>query len=134
MNIGITGTREGANAAQLEAMEEVLTALHPHEFHHGDCMGVDAQGHKIASSLRCVTVIHPPVEKKYRAYCDGIELMAPKEYLDRNRDIVDMTEILIAVPSGPEVVRSGTWSTVRYALKKNKVVILINTDGEKVMM
>ena len=46
----------------------------------------------------------------------------PKPYLDRNRDIVDACEVLLATPDGPERLRSGTWSTVRYARKIGKPV------------
>ena len=51
-------------------------------------------------------------------------------YLDgftetRNKDIVNSCDILIACPENDkEVIRSGTWSTIRYAKKINKTVLL----------
>ena len=38
-------------------------------------------------------------------------------YLERNKNIVNAVDFIIAAPDGPEKVRSGTWSTVRYAKK-----------------
>jgi predicted Rossmann fold nucleotide-binding protein DprA/Smf involved in DNA uptake len=53
-----------------------------------------------------------------------------KPYLARNRDIVLETIALIAAPAEPlEQIRSGTWSTVRFAKKQGKTVILILPDG-----
>jgi hypothetical protein len=141
VNIGITGTRNGATKEQLDAMGDLLETLCPYQVHHGDCVGVDEQFHEMANDLRMnchedkyFTVVHPPTDPKFRAFCVGEEILPEQPYLRRNRDIVRASDILIAVPSGPETLRSGTWSTVRYAIKHNKAVILINTDGEKVMM
>jgi len=42
------------------------------------------------------------------------QIPAPKPYLTRNKDIVRDTEMLVAAPADEtEVIRSGTWSTVR---------------------
>lgn len=47
-----------------------------------------------------------------------------------NRDIVAETDELIATPKGfQEERRSGTWATVRYALKARKPVTVIWPDG-----
>lgn len=51
--------------------------------------------------------------------------MVEKPYLKRNIDIVDNTDILIGCPSGEEIVRSGTWHTIRYAKKQNKKIMMI---------
>jgi len=54
----------------------------------------------------------------------------PKPYLERNHNIVDESELLIACPkSKEEELRSGTWATVRYARKKGVRIILIYPDG-----
>ncbi len=52
-----------------------------------------------------------------------------KEYLERDRDIVDATEALFATPDGPERAKSGTWYTVRYAVKTGKPVYICYPDG-----
>ena len=54
-----------------------------------------------------------------------------KPYLDRNKDIVDETNILMACPNkAEEVQRSGTWSTVRYARKVGKAVLIVYPSGK----
>jgi hypothetical protein len=54
-----------------------------------------------------------------------------KEYLDRNHDIVDSSDLLIAVSeSTVEVLRSGTWATIRYAKKLRKPIKIIYPDGK----
>jgi hypothetical protein len=52
-----------------------------------------------------------------RAFCQGDVVLTPRPYLVRNRHIVDASSVLIATPKGDEELRSGTWSTVRYARK-----------------
>jgi hypothetical protein len=59
------------------------------------------------------------------------EIAEDKDFLERNRDIVDRVEILIAAPEGPEVQRSGTWSTVRYARGKVIPIYLLRPKGER---
>jgi predicted Rossmann fold nucleotide-binding protein DprA/Smf involved in DNA uptake len=45
--------------------------------------------------------------------------------LVRNRAIVNSSGLLIAAPAGEEILRSGTWSTVRYARSKDKRVRIL---------
>jgi hypothetical protein len=100
-----------------------------HTFHHGDCVGADAEAHVIATVLGFETVVHPPKNEKLRAFCKGDLILEPRDYLARNHQIIDATDLLFAVPDGPETKRSGTWSTIRYARKvaepnTTRVVIL----------
>lgn len=53
-----------------------------------------------------------------------------KDYKVRDKDIVDMSERMIATPFCPEIARSGTWTTVRYARKKNKPLWIVMPDGQ----
>lgn len=98
------------------------------EFHHGDCIGSDAQAHEIAQAFGCKIVIHPPINPSKRAFCKGeITILEPRQYLDRNHDIVDACETLIATPkTSEEELRSGTWATIRYARKTGKNVIVLH--------
>jgi hypothetical protein len=74
--------------------------------------------------------IHPPTNEKYRALKKSPFINDPRPYLDRNKDIVDASHMLIAIPNSPkEEERSGTWSTIRYAQKKGVPVMLIYPDG-----
>lgn len=139
IKVGVTGTRYGISDLQmLEAKswlqkpfwgrDYVMT-----EFHHGDCVGADAQ---LASLVReyhpdAKIVGHPPDKEALRVFFESDETLPEKPYLARNKDIVDATEMLIGFPSEPEKQRSGTWSTIRYAVKQKKRVGVFNFDGTK---
>lgn len=127
MKIGFTGTQRGMTPAQQYEVAHLLTS--EDEFHHGDCVGADEQAHGLALILNIPIVRHLPWDEKKRAFCEGGEEVKPKPYLLRNHDIVDATDMLIATPAGPETVRSGTWSTIRYASKVGKPVLVVMPDG-----
>jgi hypothetical protein len=128
-DIGFTGTQSGMTLAQKIMVAKQIAALHPVEVHHGDCIGADSDFHKICEKQDKYIHIHPPINNSKRAFCDGHLVHEPREYLDRNHDIVDESYILIATPSGPEKQRSGTWATIRYAKKKGIMVIVVYPDG-----
>lgn len=124
MRLGMTGSRTGMNdsqRAQLHAwLEQNLSVT---EAHHGDCVGADAQFHQIVTDLGINVIVHPPDVSGCRAYCHSHDVRAPRPFLERNRDIVDSSDVLLAFPATKhEELRSGTWSTVRYARKMNKPV------------
>lgn len=130
--MGFTGTQKGMTDKQKYAFERQYRELHPLIFHHGDCLGADAEAHKIVRDIgnACCIVIHPPTNVTKRAYCVGDIHRACQEYLVRNREIVDDCNILIAVPSGyREQLRSGTWTTIRYARKVGKPIRIIFPEG-----
>ncbi len=129
MRIGFTGTRESMTERQCREVETLLRSLNAAELHHGDCRGADAQAHTIAEVMEMRTVSHPPIDDRMRAHCLADETRDPREYLARNKDIVDDTDVLIACPDGPERQRSGTWSTVRYALRKKRYTIVVMPEG-----
>lgn len=127
--VGFTGTQRGMSAPQRDALRNYLQAEIA-TFHHGDCIGADSQAHDIASRIGCRIVGHPPSNPSKRAGRICHELRSEKPYLDRNKDIVLETTALIAAPGEmEEQLRSGTWSTVRFAKKCGKPVIIIFPDG-----
>lgn len=128
---GFTGTQQGMTAEQRKVLEAWLGLYKVTEFHHGDCIGADAQAHMLALSKRLVVCIHPPKDDRKRAFVVDYQFAFPAlPYLERNRKIVDETDCLIAAPRQlHEVLRSGTWSTVRYARKLGREVIVITPDG-----
>jgi hypothetical protein len=133
VKVGFTGTQQGCTQAQKASLREVLESHPAEEFHHGDCIGADAQAHSIMVR-RARVVIHPSNRDDKRAFCRGAAEVRPaKPPLDRNRDIVDDTEVLVACPRGEdEELRSGTWATIRYARKKGRRVMLVLPDGRVV--
>lgn len=126
MKIGFTGSRWGMSNQQKYTLEDLLRAIKPEEFHHGDCVGADAEAHRIALMLNIPVIIHPPGNPTNRAFCDGGTVLPTAPYNTRNHGIVDDTDILIAAPQSEEqVIRSGTWATIRYATKINRRVEII---------
>lgn len=126
MKIGFTGTQKGMTMEQKGAVHYILWEYRPEEIHHGDCIGADAEFHKMAKVVKIHTVIHPPIKKEKRAFCEGDEYRPEQHYIIRNHQIVDETSVLIAAPkSNNEELRSGTWATIRYAMGKKGVEVNI---------
>lgn len=126
MKVGVTGTREGANAYQLAELRTVLTELKGTEFHHGDCKGVDVEAAAIAKDLGYKVVCHPPKSSEQQGFFGGDEMREPLGYLQRDRNIVDATDVLLVVPLQNEwQPKGGTWYTHDYAVKKGKPVSVI---------
>jgi hypothetical protein len=99
--------------------------------HHGDCVGADAEAHQIAAPLGYRIVKHPCDIDSKRANCWCYEgVWTAKAPIERNHDIVDCCHLLIATPKGfDEEQRSGTWATIRYAVRVRKEVIVVWPDG-----
>lgn len=130
MRVGFTGTREGMTSHQKKQVAALLAALVAKEGHHGDCYGSDEDFHRILKFKRLRIIGHPPDKNSHRAFCDFDESKPPLPYLTRNKGIVLQTEALIATPAGYLMEqRSGTWSTVRFAVKGNKIVFVVLPDG-----
>ena len=122
MKVGFTGTREGMSQPQKEQFVVKLFELGVHEFHHGDCIGADADAHDIVREFfpNVKIVTHPPDKTRTQAFRKGDESRVPAPYITRDKAIVNDTEWLIGSPLGPEKIRSGTWTTIRHARKINK--------------
>jgi hypothetical protein len=100
------------------------------DLEHGDCIGVDAQTHEIAKGYHMNITVHPPTDSHFRAFCDADTILNPRAYLKRNKNIVDRCGTLLVVPDGMfEKIRSGTWSTWRYAVKTHTPWIIVYPDG-----
>jgi hypothetical protein len=130
MVIGFTGTRKGMTTAQRDAVAAVLRTLNATVLHHGDCVGADAQANEIARALGLRVVLHPPDDGRHRAFCRADEVRSPRSYLVRNHDIVNDAQVLVATPGQQsEVMRSGTWATIRYARKLGVRTVVIYPSG-----
>jgi hypothetical protein len=132
IHIGFTGTQTGMTSQQKDSLAFLLeeiqkewkTRASAQFFHHGDCIGADAEAHEIAGRSGFRIIIHPPSNPQKRAWCSSDEdRRRVLPYLDRNRAIVDESILLIAAPKeNQEILRSGTWSTVRWARKCSRTV------------
>lgn len=152
MIIGFTGTQSGRNNFQQKEVFNLFDKYKPTTLHHGDCIGSDAETHfdfmrwHVKNDfVERYIVIHPPVNSNKRAgvmlpykgtllfeelnNCKFAIKIFHKEvfpYLERNRHIVEESEIIIATPKEVEhTLRSGTWATIRYAWKLKKKVYVI---------
>ena len=131
INVGFTGTRNDLTDKQITDLHDGLKTFKQfnnlQEFHHGDCIGADFIAGELAKDLGYKVVIHPPEDSKNRAFADGDIILPTRPYLDRNKDIVNASHVVIACPDCPvEKLRSGTWSTIRYAKKMGMKCIIIN--------
>lgn len=141
IKVGVTGTRYGISKEQflhaqgwldrpLWGRNYIMT-----EFHHGDCMGADAQ---LATMVReahpnAKIVGHPPVKDDVRAFFESDQSLPEKSYFARNRDIVNAVDLLIAFPIHEKRNEGGTWYTINYALKNKVKTGIFYYDGRKEM-
>lgn len=129
MHVGFTGTQIGMTPDQKRVFTHFMKTCEGLIFHHGDCIGADYDAHIIARKHNLKIVLHPPNYGGKRAFCEADESREEKPYIERNHDIVDESDAVFATPKGPEVMRSGTWATVRYARKTGTPLFIIYPDG-----
>lgn len=134
MIVGFTGTRKGMSERQVVWLGEFLLPRKTTitEVHHGDAIGVDALVHHIVKAFipEVIRHRHPPTNHKFWADCWDAEVTHPERgYLDRDMDIVQACDLLIGFPSGPEILRSGTWTTIRMARNLSRPHIYVMPDG-----
>ncbi len=145
MQVGFTGTREGMQEAQMKTFIKIICDSWPITcFRHGCCVGADEEAVFIVDVLNRTVIKEPSVQsctifghpsnlkamtsEKAMSLCE--DTAYPEDPLDRNHDIVDGSDLLIACPKGmAEEQRSGTWATIRWARLKKKKVIIIWPDG-----
>jgi hypothetical protein len=135
-SLGFTGTALGMTPIQKHLVDKFVRMYQPDEAHHGDCVGADAQFHDIVceplfrASVRTIVHVHPPENPKARAWKKGDRLHPERDYIVRNHDIVKASAILLATPGQMrEQLRSGTWSTIRYAWFRKVPTHVIFPDG-----
>lgn len=136
-DVGFTGIRTGMTPLQSKAIAGILYSLKgsgllaDNRFHYGDCVGSDSEAFRLAKAEGFFTISHPPKLGGNRAYTLPDEEREPKDFLVRNHDIVDESSVLVsAVRTFEEELRSGTWATIRYAVKCGIPIALVNQDGE----
>jgi len=137
MMIGYTGTQKGMTEQQKNILRKMLGEIYgndfyqfPMIFHHGDCIGGDEEACEIALEIGFELHCHPPINPNKRAFVESKYMEDERPYLDRNHDIVNACHTIFAAPfEKEEMLRSGTWATIRYAKKRNKRLFIIYPDG-----
>lgn len=140
-HVGFTGTRNGCTEKQKDSIRKAFKALKENAeklnqtvvFHHGGCIGADYDACMLALKFGFQIHVHPPINNRYifdyEREADFVE--PPMEYLDRNRRIVDAVDSMLCCPAEKkEKLRSGTWSTIRYAYSRNRRRMIIYPDGD----
>ena len=141
--VGFTGTRKSMSAGQLKTVRKILEGMQllvkdqsisNVSVVHGDCIGADEEFDGIASSLGIERQIYPCTLEDQRAHCENLGAKVKqksKTPLERNKDIVKSSNIVIATPSSNvEEQRSGTWATIRFARKTKAMLIIVFPDGK----
>lgn len=139
MTIAFTGTREGMTAKQIQAVLSLMKELRPEWALHGDCIGSDSDFHNICVLLRGDRTnpgypkihLYPSDRDHYRANCEPFEICdPPAEPLTRNKEMIKVCDRLIATPKElREQIRSGTWTTRRYAIAAGKIIFTFLPNG-----
>lgn len=139
MIISFTGTsRKKPTEAQTISLMKLLEEARSNGYHilsHGEAPNADKVANNCAHMAGMETRSHPWTgNKTLRGYPIRFRYVddrrEPKDDpIERNHDIVDEGEFLIAMPSEPEYTRSGTWATVRYARKLHRTIAIIWPDG-----
>lgn len=140
--VGITGTREGITQKQLSTLTNVYNWINDNVgvfiIIHGDCVGADDKANDVFLKLfpQRKFILFPPKNRMLRAHSnikfpENVILMDEMEYLERNKQIVDISDILIVLPKEEknEGIKSGTWFTVRYARIQKQTIIIIRPSG-----
>lgn len=136
MILGVTATQRGLTRAQRDAALSYLQQLPLlTEFHHGGCVGGDEDLHfLVRGAFPGVPIfIHRGDTPEKWAHFPGdthvTELRALPN-LERNKVIVKTVGKLWAFPGErQEVLRSGTWATIRTAKRAGRSAIIFYPDG-----
>lgn len=131
--VSFTGTSIGMTGLQKAEVRKWLIDNEPAVLSHGGCIGADDEVDSICDELGIIRVIRPGPEGPKSLSKEHFEkrtlgptlVIHPRSqsYLDRNKLIVRDGEILLATPKEEqEVLRSGTWATIRYAKKLKRTI------------
>jgi len=141
MKAGITGTQKDMNEIQEKNFIYFLEQYQPiSEFHDGNCIGSDIHARRILFETLKHPIefhIHPSTLNSFvKPFRPNLTKINHKiiEYpvkppLERNHDIVKVNVLFATPKENLEVIRSGTWATIRYAKKWNIPVYILYPDG-----
>lgn len=141
MILGFTGTQRGLTKHQVEVLESIFKELRPRidSTIHGGCIGADETFHSLCLDYRVPRIdVWPSDIHGKQGDCSGsnehtqVILHDEMPPLVRNAVIVNKCAHLLACPGElVEVQRSGTWSTLRRAFKRNIPFTIIYPNGGK---
>lgn len=131
--IGFTGSSKPLAEPQRKSLLVTFSMLHDSGaiwLNNGDCINGDFDAALYWRALGGKLHLHPPLNPSKRAFLTGDFTEELKEYLDRNKKIVDKSCLMVGAPhEKTEQLRSGTWSTIRYARHCGVPIITVFPDG-----
>ena len=129
--LGVSGSRWGWKPQQEKYVHMLFDCWEFDEMHHGECQGVDEQFHHLALERGIPIIIHPPIKDEFRStVCSGYAgRREEKNYFVRNCDIVNEASLMVTVPGHMNREKGGTWHATKYAIKKEKTLIILLPTG-----
>jgi len=137
VRLSFTGTHRGMTQAQVLSLADFIARASV--LVHGACVGADDEADILAVFFRVPRRAFPSTSASMRITNDVLEsrigsrvfIYPAAPPLVRNRDIVRQSDHLVACPAQPiEVLRSGTWATVREARRIGIPVTVITPAGD----
>ncbi len=133
MILGFTGTRRGMTPAQRATLADCVSVL-PARAVHGGAVGADEEfdAFLVKAGMPAWDIdVYPASAGRWQKWSNaGATTYSVAAPLARNRVIARRCDYLIAAPAtAEEVVRSGTWATVRYARKLGKSIVILLPEG-----
>lgn len=136
-SIAFTGTQSGMVDGQLIRVIQLVRSFSLQGYtraRHGGCIGADEEFDAICREADFHLTIHwstlhhkqmkRPSKQKEEVWINELPPLV------RNRRMVEAAKLLIAAPSSyREELRSGTWSTIRYARKAELPTYIVFPDG-----
>lgn len=134
MKLMFTGTQNGMTRHQSDVVYDWIVQRDHllEEIRHGGCIGADEQFHHLCVNFNLGELIevYPSniPSKQAKIQCGHWHVPAPP--LERNLTMVQTSEVCLATPKEKdEILRSGTWATIRYARKNHLRVFVVEPDG-----
>jgi len=138
---GFTGTSEEVRTEQQKTLEKIIKKIARKkevEYHNGMCINSDEICFDLVARYipHADIVMHPPINKSKvfdledKTYVNRVIFRKDLDYLKRNMQIVAESNFLVATPkSVAEELRSGSWSTIRYARIARIPIIIVWPNG-----
>ena len=134
IRVGFTGGRKAIQSERITL--EIVRILYSLDYgiskvSHGGAVGADKIVHDTVLRILPSTQVEiwPSNLTQYHAKLvvnENVTVHDQKDPLERNKLIVDNSDLLVAIPDcKTEVLRSGTWQTIRYAKKTGVLVMII---------
>lgn len=130
--MGVTSSCLGLTKLQEQWIANFLNENTAYVLHHGDCVGGDDEVAHLFAEYGTYIIAHPGNSMTHRAYSTANDLILPSmDNLRRNRVIVTHSEFMLALPGTAfEIMRSGTWHTIRYAKNQKVPLVVIKPNGQ----